>query len=235
MELRLFEYDKIIKEQKKKIEEYQKLNAVEKYIKKLKREKLKEVKPVLFAVKYKDIGFPYQKIDGFRVWCNYELYNASIDQIPDPNIDDLWTIVQYEGDGEFTDLTTDKKFRLAHYEEYVREKLSKIRTGKDYKEACNIYEGLIKIPLGISDESKHLDNDFNPIYFGPLHELTPEIEMEVVKHTIAKKDNIARSLSIKEEIARKSVMEKYKQLYSDVLFGNIGKFEQEDVNKRYNK
>ena len=232
--IRLDEYDKIIKEQRKTIEEYQKLNAVEKYIKKIKREKLKEIKPVLFAIQYKDIGLPFQKINTFKVWCNQGLYDASIDQIPTPDIDNLWTIVQYEGDGMFIDLTTDKKFRLAHYEEYIREKLSmdRIKTVKDYTEARNLYEELIKIPLGISDESRHLDKNVNPFYFGPIHELTEELEMKVVKETIPVSDIISKSLAIKEDVARKAVIEKYKNLYSDILYGRSNTFEQENFNKK---
>ena len=221
--LRLYEYDKLIKEQRKKIEEYQKLNAVEKYIKKLKGNKLKEIKPVLFAVQYKDVGLPFQKTEIFRIWCDYELYNASIDQIPDSNIDNLWTIVQYEGDGIFTDLTTDKKFRIAHYEEYIKEKLStnRIKTDEEYKEANQIYEELVKIPLGISKESRHLGKDLNPIYFGPLKELTQELEMIIIKETIPKKEFVTKALARKEEIARRSIIQKYGQLYSDNLYGNL--------------
>lgn len=230
--LRLFEYDKLINEQKKKIEEYQKLNALEKYIKKLKKEKLKEVGPVLFVVQYRNIGMPFQKTDIFRVWCNHELYNASIEQIPTPDIDNLWTIVQYEGDGVFKDLTTDKKFRLAHYEEYVKEKLSNVRTEKDYKEAYDLYAKLMTIPLGISDESRDLGKDLNLIYFGPLKELTPEMEIEIAKETMTKKEMIKKALLIKEEKAKKKIIEKYGYLYTNFILENTSNFGQNNVNKR---
>ena len=218
--LRLNEYDKVIKGQKKIIEEYQKLNALEKYIKKFKKEKLKEIKPVIFAVKYKDIGLPFQKIDVFDKWCNYELYNASVDPIKDPNIDELWTMVEYEGDGVFTDLTTDKKFRLAHYEEYIKAKLSNVNSEEKRQEACDLYSDLMIMPLGISDESRHLGKDLNPVYFGPLKELTPEIEIKVAKETTPNKESIKRVLLIKEEIAKKSIIEKYGYLYNDIILGN---------------
>ena len=230
MESRLYEYDKIIKEQKKIIEEYQKLNSLEKYISKMKKNKLKEIRPILFIVKYKDIGLPFQKINVFRIWCNHELYNAKVDQIPDPSIDELYTIVQYEGDGLFTDLTTDKQFKLAHYEEYIKEKLSKdrIKTEKDYNEAISIYNELLRIPLGISDDSRLLNRDLKLVHFGPLHELTPELEMKVVKETIPKKDIIKQSISIKEDIARKKIKEKYGYFYENILYGNM--LENSDIN-----
>ena len=231
--LRLNEYDKIIKNQKKVIEEYQKLNSLEKLIKKMKRQKIKELNPVLFVVQYKDIGYPFQKIDEFDEWCNHSLYNAWVDPIPNPNIDNLWTIVQYEGDGVFVDLTTDKKFKLAHYEEYIKQKLNKdrIKTEKDYEDACRMFEELMKIPLGISDESRHLGKDANPIYFGPLHELTPELEMRVVKETIPKKEMISNALAMKEVIASKSIIKKYGNLYSAIVHENIPISNEEKINK----
>ena len=233
MESRLSDYDKIINSQRKSLEEYQKLNAVEKYLKKMKKEKLKEVKPVLFAVQYKYIGMPFQKLNIFKMWCNHALYNAWVDPIPDSNIDELWTIVQYEGDGVFTDLTTDKKFKLAQYEEVIKEKLNKdrIKTEKDYNEARHFYGELIRIPLGISDESRHLGKDLNPIYFGPLSELTPELEMKVVKETIPKSDIISTALSRKEEIARKVIEQKYGYLHENILYGSTIDLEQNKSNK----
>lgn len=234
MKSRLYEYDKIINNQRKSLEEYQKLNAVEKYLKKMKKQKLQEVKPVLFVVQYKDIGMPFQKLDVFRRWCNHELYNASVDPIPDPNIDNLWTIVQYEGDGVFTDLTTDKKFKLAHYEEYIKERLSlnKIKTVKDFNDVSALYEDLIKTPLGISDESKNLDKNSNIVYSSPLHELTIEIEMKVVKETMPRKDIIEKAMSRKEEIARRAIIEKYGSLYHQILIGNVDSLGEENINKR---
>ena len=233
MESRLYEYDKIINSQRKSIEEYQKLNAVEKYLKKMKKQKLQEVKPVLFAVQYKYIGMPFQKLNIFKMWCNHALYNAWVDPIPDSNIDELWTIVQYEGDGVFTDLTTDKKFKLAQYEEVIKEKLNKdrIKTEKDYNDARHFYGELIRIPLGISDESRHLGENLNLIYFGPLNELTPELEMKVVKETIPKKNIIENAMSIKEEIARKHITKKYGHLQENILYGSFNELENQKQNK----
>ena len=232
MELRLYEYDKIIKNRKKVIEEYQKLNALEKFIKKMKGKKIEELNPVLFVVQYKDIGMPFQKIDEFDEWCNHSLYDASIEPIPNPNIDELWTIVQYEGDGLFTDLTTGKQFKLAHYEEFIKQKLNKdrIKTEKDYNDACSTFEDLMKIPLGISAESRHLGKDGNPIYFGPLHELTPELETKVVKETIPKKEEIKSALLVKEVFASKAIIRKYGSLYSSIVHENSPTSKEDTLN-----
>ena len=77
--------------------------------------------PLRFAIRYDRIGLPFRHTEEKIVSKDYSVFVDSVDPIPDKDIDNLWTVVEYDGDGLFTDLVTGCKFRLAHAEKKMHD------------------------------------------------------------------------------------------------------------------
>lgn len=203
---------------------YENSNVVSKLITRLTGRVPMPPETLRFAVKYGDIGMPFRKDtfhDGFRDAPGWEEH--SIDPILDENddsIDDLWTVVEYEGEDVFVDLVTGMRFRLSFPKDIINDTMSRYdRFGKDrvdnmsegYDTVRKMYYGYAEVPLAIADERK-------------LTGLTADIKKSIMEETVPLKDKITERLGDKEEVARKAVedelkddVDKYGQQYDELI------------------
>lgn len=185
---------------------YEKSSFVSKMISRITGKVPEEPKPLRFAIRYSSIGMPFRKSEWYYRGSYYgDEERHYVDKIPDENqdvIDDLWTVVEYNGKGIFTDLVTGQKFRLAINEKDIIDTIKMYDNGSMYWKYKNIFEAnaniqkeyqeYCEIPLAIADTD-------------PLYELDANIKESILDKTVPKREEISKILGRKEAIARNAV------------------------------
>ena len=189
---------------------YDKSNVVSKLVTRITGKYPKAPETLRFAIKYGQIGMPFRRTtfhDGWSYTSDWEEHD--VDPIVDDSedsIDDLWTVVEYDGDDIFTDLVTGQKFRMSFkerrltelmdlYDKASYERNKKMEEGN--KRVQEMYDGYVEVPLAIGGERS-------------LHSLNTDIKESILNDTVPQKDKISKRLAKKEEIARYAVESKYK-------------------------
>ena len=188
---------------------YERLSFISKMISKITGKAPKKPEPLRFAIRYSSIGMPFRKSKWYNRGSYYgdeEVYY--VDKIPDENQDtigDLWTVVEYNGNGIFTDLVTGQKFRFAFNEKDIIDTIKMYDTMywkyKNIIEAnANIqkeYQEYCEIPLAIADSDS-------------LYRLDVDIKESILDNTVPKREEISKILARKEEKARNAVIQTFK-------------------------
>ena len=190
---------------------YEKSSFVSKMISRITGKVPKKPEPLRFAIRYSSIGMPFRKSKWYNCGSYYgDMERYYVDEIPDENQDtigDLWTVVEYNGNGIFTDLVTGQKFRLAFNEKEITETIESYRKRSTYldneeiiKANANIqknYQDYCEIPLAIADSDS-------------LHRLDVDIKESILDNTVPKREEISKILARKEEKARNAVIQTFK-------------------------
>ena len=189
---------------------YDKSNVVSKLVTRITGKYPKAPEPLRYAIKYGQIGMPFRRTtfhDGWSYTPDWEEHN--VDPIVDDSedsIDDLWTVVEYDGDDIFTDLVTGQKFRMSFkegrltelmdlYDRASYERNKKMEEGN--KRVQEMYDGYVEVPLAIGGERS-------------LRSLDAEKKEAILDETVPQRDKIVERLAKKEKIAREAVVSKYK-------------------------
>lgn len=217
---------------------YEKSSFVSKMISRITGKFPKEPKPLRFAIQYSSIGMPFKKSE----WHYRGSYLGDeeinyVDEIPDENndvIDDLWTVVEYNGKGIFTDLVTGQKFRLAFDEKDITDTIKMYDHYSTYWNHKNIieanadiqknYQEYCEIPLAIANTDS-------------LYELDVDIKESILDKTVPKREEISKILARKEEKARNAVIQTFKDDLEDFdeRAESVRKENEEENRKRIEK
>ncbi|MBR3199227.1 MAG: hypothetical protein IKG27_04355 [Bacilli bacterium] len=179
----------------------------------------KPVRPEMFPVgnrymvKYADITASTMEV--YNTNGKYE-YKSIIDLNANSEIDSLYTIVEYQGDGKFLDLTSGYVF-------IVSELISDNLITHTFTEEGNLQERLLKYPLGIGLESTSSLADLDI----KINEVTAYINRVVSGYSTKMVEDIVLNLDEKRDLAKKAIEDKLKIKNDEVL--NVQSLEEPEV------
>lgn len=200
----LKEYDSSRQEYENNKYRYESMSPVAKLVNRITGKKPKPPVPLRFAIRYDRIGLPFRHTEEKIVSKDYSVFVDSVDPIPDKDIDNLWTVVEYDGDGLFTDLVTGCKFRLAHDEKKMHDMFNGFHSyvTDEYKDIVGKYGKLVDHPLAIASPDMLLD-------------LSASKKKFILDMTLPRAEEVKKKMGEKEITARKAVVEKYQSEFFD--------------------
>lgn len=177
---------------------YESMSPASKLVNRITGRKPKPPVSLRFAIRYDKIGLPFKHTEEKVLSKDYAVFVDSVDPIFDDDIDHLWTVVEYEGDGIFVDLVTGCKFRLAHYEKNMHEMFTGNHSYEEveYKRIAGEYGKIVDTPLAIASPEELLSLDVNK-------------KKAILDVTLPRAKEIKEKMGAKEVVARKAVVEKY--------------------------
>ena len=145
-----------------------------------------------FAIKYSSIATPLYYKDEHPYSCAMIKYNSH--DLDCGEIGELWTVIEYIGDGQFLDLISGEVFRKQIFEEYVHDTVT-----QSYEEvALKEQQELLDSPLAIGVHG--------------YSELTTEIKQSILQKTMPKSKEIISTLGEMKEEAVKLISFTYERI-----------------------
>ncbi len=125
--------------------------------------------------------------------CNY--YELSADPISE-----LWTVVEYLGNGQYLDLITGEVYGRQTIDEDILDTVT-----QSYEvEALKQESSLLHQPLAIGSYSYYHDGVV-------MQELTPEMKQKIIEETMPRKEEVIQTVEAMKEEAKKKIIMFYQK------------------------